>query len=356
MVLQPSTIDEKELHVAFSQQYIEKLRNGATRTGDQLMRILLTSTENGKGLIVTEKMQIMSIMPIANGYYTSCSIQQPVVETGLSKWPDASNSRHFAGPDTGHQPEDHSSSNQAHPPLLLSRPDTRYQSEDHSSVGGRPGNPTYPLLLQAVRDVPPRLDTDQRSEEQSSGVRTTTPAYPPLVQAVRENPSGSLISHQSEEQSSVAIVSRESTAKNDLTPPVTETNLRYADQEQLDPLHHILLSCKQLKMIQRQHSLDANLNNNFELQREAIQHILLSCKQSGNQSEKHLANRKQNKPAHPTLMKADSDNSPTPVTGNQSEENFPFETSSIPAYPFLMQAVRDDPFTSLTRQQSDEHS
>ena len=193
MVLQPSTIDEKELHVAFSQQYIERLRNGATRAGDQLMQILLTSTENSKGLFVTEKMQITSIMP--------------VVETGLPKWPDASSSRHFAGPDTGHQPEDHSSSNQAHPPLLLSRPDTRYQSEDHSSIRERPGNQTYPPLLQAVRDDPPRLNTDQRSEEQSSGVRTTTPAYPPLVQAVRENPLGSLISHQSEEQSSVAIVS-----------------------------------------------------------------------------------------------------------------------------------------------------
>ena len=63
MIQQAGNIDDEELHGAFTQCYLERLRAEAPDLGDQLMRILLTSKESASGDYDIEKVEVKKIMP-----------------------------------------------------------------------------------------------------------------------------------------------------------------------------------------------------------------------------------------------------------------------------------------------------
>lgn len=343
VVLQPSTIKEEEFHLAFTQQYIEKLRNEAPRMGDQLMRVLLTLTENGPGVFVTEKVEVRGVMDYSIGHGADSSCHPPVMETGMPKWSDASDSQHFllgnwSGQEittAGRQPVERSSrtsiNNPAYPPLMQavrddpSTPVTGAQSEDHPSNGN---NPPYPPLVQAVRDNVPAPVTSHQSEEISSS--GNNPPYPTLMQGVRDEPPAPITGHQSEEHSS--------TGNNPPYPPLVQAVRNDSPAPVLG--HH-----------SEEHSSSGN-NPPYPPVIQAVTDCPLTPF-LGHQSEGHSASS--NNPPYPPIIQAVRDGPPTALTAQQSEERSGGSVSNLP-YPPLMQAVRDEQPTPATGDQSDEHS
>ena len=63
MIQQAGNIDDDQLHGAFTQRYLQRLRAEAPDLGDQLMRILLTSKENASGDYDVEKVEVKKTMP-----------------------------------------------------------------------------------------------------------------------------------------------------------------------------------------------------------------------------------------------------------------------------------------------------
>lgn len=349
VVLQPSTIEEKELHLAFTQQYIEKMRNEATGVGDQLMRVLLVLTKNDHGDYAAEKKEVKSIMPDS---FVDCSgnlCDTPVEETGMPKWCDASDLQHF--PAVGNRSDQVMRRSQT-------GPETGRQPDKFSS-GTTINNPAYPPMMQAVLDAPPTPATHHQSDElpssatpESGSKSAGNPAYPTLIEAITDNPRTTETCIQSQENrqspSSASANDLElecppltQAVKHDSAPPVLGNNLSNIPQEKLDPMQHILRSCKQLQIIHRQQSPDANLKKIIPLQEEAIQHLLLSCKHSNHQSEECLENK--SNPTYPPIVQAVRDDPPTSATDHQSQEQTSSEIISNQTYPPLLEAVKDDP-------------
>lgn len=483
MFLQPSTIKEIDFSSAFTQQYIENLRNEATRMGDQLMRVLLTSTENFQEVVVTEKTELKCIMPDSTGNCVSGSSRLLVMETVIPKSSDVSNMRRqrltFGNwPDqairseSGHQLDERFSgtsvNNLATPSLtqeVMDLPSTTFSGHrcEKLSFSERVDSAAYPPLIQAVRDdqraavsghhsnkqcaseggmipvYPPLVQAvtgdhlgpviGHHHNEQLSSKSASNPAYPSFIQAVRSDQSTTVPGHQTENPSSSEGVAnpdispfnlalrdssprqvakekcscgRKSNAPDSLlkhafrddqltpaaigqnavgqwssqrgsnltcqpfmravrdnpAPPASANNATNVHQEQLEPLEHVLLSCKQLKIISRQHSWDTKgLKNSFQLQEEAIDHILLSCKRSEDRSGEHLPNEVRSNPAYPSLMQAVRDDPPKSIPDHhQSNEHVSSGTCSNPSYPPLMEAVRKDLPTRGTFYQSGKYS
>lgn len=212
------------------------MRNAAPRMGDQLMRILLTLMENGRGLFAVEKVEVRGIMPYSIGHCASGPCHPPVMETGVPKCSDTSDplnvpfSRSCSEDQTvrddqttlvtGHQPEEHSFEGSDNPAV------NNHQSEDSSR-----SNPAYPPLMQAVRDDAPAPAVGHQPTEQSSGTNVGYPEYPPMMQAAGNNPLEPSTGHSSEGRSSGTSLSNPQyppmmQAVRDNNPPEPATSHR----------------------------------------------------------------------------------------------------------------------------------
>ena len=203
VIQQPGNIDDENLHVAFTQRYLETLRGEAPKLGDQLMRILLTSNENASGDYDVEKVEVKETMPYSLDQ--SCPCHPPVKETGMPKSPGADEqpcagvvySRScFEDQGTscivtgqGFFQEDFSLRNKELASSLLAQapssdhmtPTLAFPSQHEEQSGEKMDYPKYPPLLQAVKDGTEEPDIGGHSPQHGQ----SKAKYPPILQAVR---------------------------------------------------------------------------------------------------------------------------------------------------------------------------
>ena len=250
MIQQAGNIDDDQLHGAFTQRYLQRLRAEAPVLGDQLMRILLTSKENVSGDYDVEKVEVKKTMPRSLDESFPC--HPPGTETAMPKWPradeqpvlsrscsedegtsdivssedcssqegssltneDLSSSLLAQAPSGDHMasavafPSQHQEqlgenmSYPKYPPLLqavnygIAEPDIG----GHTSQGGQ-STAKYPPILQAVRNETEDPDSSQPNREQSFEAEQSKAKYPPLLLAVRNETEGPDSSQPSGEQS-----------------------------------------------------------------------------------------------------------------------------------------------------------
>lgn len=416
LVLQSSTIQETDFPLAFTQQYIYKVRNKALTVGGELMQVLLTSIEDHHGVVVTEKTALKSVMPYSVGECASSSSLRAVLETGPSM-SSLSKKHIFRQPDAHSQSR--SSVDKTAPPSLtqdvMDIPTAKskgLQSRECSvneSVNG-PGRPANSLLRKAVRDELPTpvsalhtdrqfsceceidsahptaftcLEFDRRCsgaskrnlslsspskhavkngrpnqcpeelssrgrsnqahsvpiqavynkqlKQSSSSQRESDAPYPPLIEAVRRVSIASPNGHQLEGQS-LSVRARSPTHAHQMHACTVsddpgllrpENSSRNGDHEQLNPLQHVILSCKKLQKIQKIQSRDANLKESLQLQLNALDHILLSCRRPSDPSKEHSTSGSRRNPVYSPNL--------------QTLRHDPGES----AYPLLTEAVKE---------------
>ena len=188
MVLQPSTIEEREFHLGFSQQYIRQLRNEATRFGNQLMRVLLVCRATGQEEITTEKIEVDRIIPqsVENNSFAPETFQNQLPKTGG-----------LPSLFVGRQPQEHSLSTSETNSAVISITQ-EVNREAAESPGHDPvehsfsdcvSNPAYSPIGQAAREDPATPVTEHQPDCHSSRTAGNNPAYPPIEQAVKEDSS-----------------------------------------------------------------------------------------------------------------------------------------------------------------------
>ena len=235
-----------------------------------------------------------------------------------------------------------------YPPLVQAVRDNHVEPvighhHDEQLSGESANNPAYPPLMQAVRNDQPATDPGQQTENPSSNECKTNPDFSPFKHAFRNDstrqvaeqkcssrgksyPADSSLIHafsdhlptsaairqnavgqpqQSQSRSNQTCQPFMPVVTDNPAPSASENNATNVHLEQLEPLQHVLLSCKLLKMISRQRSWNANdQKNRFQLQEEAIDHILLSCKRSEDRSGQHRPNEGRSSPAYPSIIQA----------------------------------------------------
>ncbi|XP_015774992.1 PREDICTED: uncharacterized protein LOC107353184 [Acropora digitifera] len=216
-------IDDEELHGAFTQRYLERLRAEALDLGDQLMRILLTSKENVSGDYYVEKVEVKKTMP--RSLDESFRYHPPGTETAMPKWPGADEQPFLYGScseDEGSSGieisedcpsqegssltfEDLSSS------LLAQAPSghhmasaVAFPSQQQEQLGENMSYPKYPPLLQAVKYGIAEPDIGGHTSQDGQ----STAKYPPILQAVRNETEGPDSSQPTREQSCEAEQSK----------------------------------------------------------------------------------------------------------------------------------------------------
>ncbi|XP_044174421.1 uncharacterized protein LOC122958076 [Acropora millepora] len=171
VIQQAGNIDDDQLHGAFTQRYLQRLRAEAPDLGDQLMRILLTSKENASGDYDVEKVEVKKTMPRSLDQSFPC--HPPVTETAMPKSPGAdeqpvlsrscSEDRGTSCIVTGHDfPSQEGSSlrnKDLSSSLLAQAPSgdhmasaVAFPSQHQEQLGENISYPKYPSLLQAVKD------------------------------------------------------------------------------------------------------------------------------------------------------------------------------------------------------------
>ena len=209
MVLQPGNVLQQDLHRAFTQQCIGEMRNANQKLGDQLMRVLLTSKENGHGDFAVERVEVRKIMPYSLGQFAASSCHPPVKETGLPKslgplnqedvllscccsdvqgassivtggrsqeyfWKADANPTNPPVPQAG---------NGGHVPTVMA---SGSQLAEQTS-GGKANNLKCPPSRQADTGSAEEPDTGPPTREPSSGAEVNNPQYPPWQEAVKDD-------------------------------------------------------------------------------------------------------------------------------------------------------------------------
>lgn len=208
VILQPGNVSQQNLRRAFTQQYIEEMRNASQKLGDQLMRVLLTSKENGRRDFAVEKVEVRKIMPYSLEQFSTYSRHPPVMETGLPKSFGPSNQEDvllsFSCSDvqgassivTGGRSQEYfwkananptnspvaQVANGGHVPTVMA---SGSQLAEQTS-GGKASNLKCPPLRQADRGSAEEPDTGPPTREPSSGAEVNNPQYPPWEQAVKD--------------------------------------------------------------------------------------------------------------------------------------------------------------------------
>ena len=216
MIQLGGNIDDEELHGAFTQRYLERLRAEALDLGDQLMRILLTSKENVSGDYEVEKVEVKKTMPRSLEQSLPC--HPPVTETAMPKSPGADEQPVLArscsedrgtscivtGQDCPSQEGSSLTDEDLSSSLLAQAPSghhmasaVAFPSQHQEQLGENISYPKYPPLLQAVKYgiAEPDIGAPTSQDGQS------TAKYPPILQAVRNETEDPDSSQPSAEQS-----------------------------------------------------------------------------------------------------------------------------------------------------------
>ena len=211
MIQHGRNIDDEELHGAFTQRYLERLRAEALDLGDQLMRILLTSKENVSGDYDVEKVEVKKTMPRSLDESFRC--HPPGTETAMPKWPGAdeqpvlsrscSEDEGSSGIGTSEDcpsQEGSSLTNEDLSSSLLAQAPSghhmasavAFPSEHQEQLGENMSYPKYPSLLEAVTydiaesDIGWHTSQDGQSTAQSCEAGQRKAKYPPIFEAGRK--------------------------------------------------------------------------------------------------------------------------------------------------------------------------